>query len=325
MRHRGIHVRAMGNIIRVRTNRGYEPLMIDFKPISYTDKAIFDKYWYDGIEKGCELTFSNIYAWGEQFFAEISGNIVILSRFGEYAVYRYPIGHGDKRAAVDAIMLDSRERGIPLVIGGMTRESVKELDNLYNGLFKFKYNDSSYDYVYDIDVLASLKGRKFHGKRGHIKKFVTAYPDYKVEEISKNTLPRVKNFIDLWFQRRAEEGESDYGLEKEAISRALGAFDELSLDGILLIADGEVVAVTLGSIMSEDTFDVQYEKALWDVDGAYPTINREFAKYLKNKYPFLTYLNREEDMGIEGLRKAKESYQPHRRIIKCKAIYRGEG
>ena len=299
--------------------------MIDFKPISYTDKAFFDKYLPDGVERGCEFTFSNLYAWGEQSFAEISGNIALLSRFGKYRVYPYPIGHADKRPVIDALIEDAAEREIPLVISGVTTVGVKTLEELYPGRFEFKYNDGSYDYVYEIDLLASLKGRKFHGKRGHIKKFLEAYPDYKVLPISEDTLPRVKKFVDLWYGKRADEGFFGYGLETEAISRALDAFVPLSLDGILLTAGDDVVAVTLGSIMTEDTFDVQYEKALWDVDGAYPVVNREFARYIKNKYPSVVYLDREEDMGIEGLKKAKESYQPCHRIIKCKAIYRGEG
>ncbi len=298
--------------------------MIDFKPISYKDKAIFDKYLPDGIERGCEFTFSNLYAWGNQAFAEVSGHIALFSQFGKYRIYPYPIGEGDKRTVIDALIEDSAERGIPLVISGVTVEGVKTLEALYPGKFEFKYNDGSYDYVYEIDALATLKGRKLHGKRGHIKKFEEAHPDYKTEEMSENALPRVKKFVDLWYKKRAEEGLDDYGLEKEAISKALDAFVPLSLDGIILSVGDEIAAVTLGSIMTEDTFDVQYEKALWNTQGAYPTVNREFARFIKKKYPDIKYLDREEDMGIEGLRKAKESYQPHHRIIKCKAIFRGD-
>ncbi|MBO5907370.1 MAG: DUF2156 domain-containing protein [Clostridia bacterium] len=296
--------------------------MIDFKPINYTDKEIFERYMHDGVERGCELTFSNLYAWGEQEFAEISGNIVIHSRFGEHRFYHYPIGCGDKRVAVDSLIEDARERKIPLLISGVTLSGVKALDELYPGLFEFKYKDSTYDYVYEIDSLATLAGKKFHGKRGHIKKFEEAYPDYKIEEISQNTLPRVKNFVQEWYDKRAKDGLTDYGFEMKAISKALDAFAQLSLDGIMLTVGGKVMGVTFGGLMTPDTFDVQYEKALWDTQGAYPLINREFARYLKNKYPSLVYLDREEDMGILGLRKAKESYQPHHRIIKCMAIYR---
>ena len=298
--------------------------MIDFREIEPCDKALFDKYLPDGVERGCEFTFSNLYAWGVQSFAEISGHIALFSRFGKYSVYLYPIGEGDIRGVVDALISDSATRGVPLVIGGVTLRGVKVLEELYPGKFQFKYSSSSYDYVYDIDALANLSGRKYHGKRGHIKKFESAFPDYKIEEISENTLPRVKEFVYLWYAKRAEEGVFDYGLERDAILRALSSFSALSLDGIFLTANDEIVAVTLGSVMNKDTFDVQYEKALWDIDGAYPMINRAFARYIKQKHPDIRYLDREEDMGIEGLRKAKESYNPCRRIIKCKAVLRSD-
>ena len=94
----------------------------------------------------------------------------------------------------------------------------------------------------------------------------------------------------------------------------------------LLLRDGErVLALTLGSFLSEDTFDVQFEKARADAQGAYPAINQGFARYLRDKYPHLRYLDREEDMGLEGLRRAKQSYHPHHMAKKCWACLLEDG
>jgi hypothetical protein len=105
-------------------------------------------------------------------------------------------------------------------------------------------------------------------------------------------------------------------MEQVAICRALRHREELDMEGLVLMDGDEILAMTLGSFLAENTFDVQFEKALDEADGAYPTINQEFARYLRDKYPALQWLDREDDLGLEGLRKAKLSYYPHHMIEK---------
>ena len=132
--------------------------------------------------------------------------------------------------------------------------------------------------------------------------------------------------MDGWYKKRsAEDPQSDFLMEQAAISKALHCFCQLELDGIALKVDGRIVAMTLASRMSPDTFDVHFEKAETEVDGAYAAVNCEFARYLREKYPDVKFLNREDDMGIEGLRKAKESYYPHHMVEKCWACLLEEG
>ena len=109
------------------------------------------------------------------------------------------------------------------------------------------------------------------------------------------------------------------------IKKALENMDRLGLEGLLLSTDKGPVAMTLGSRLSEDTVDVHFEKAFDFVDGAYPAINHGFANYLREKYPQLRFLNREDDMGLEGLRRAKEIYCPHHLVEKWWACLREEG
>ena len=115
-------------------------------------------------------------------------------------------------------------------------------------------------------------------------------------------------------------GMPDYLLENIAMARAFQNYNWLEMEGIFLLDENRVLAVTMGSRMSPSTFDIHFEKALEDVDGAYPAINCEFARYLREKYPEVEFLNREDDLGLEGLRKAKLSYNPHHMIQKHRAL-----
>jgi hypothetical protein len=100
--------------------------------------------------------------------------------------------------------------------------------------------------------------------------------------------------------------------------------EELDIEGVMLTENHRVLAFAMGSPLSETTFDIHFEKAVEDVDGAYPAINQAFAAYLRNKYPQLQYLNREDDMGLPGLRRAKLSYNPVELVEKCWAVLKAE-
>jgi hypothetical protein len=125
---------------------------------------------------------------------------------------------------------------------------------------------------------------------------------------------------DWYVNRRKSDPEGDYFLESLAMAKAFRNFDALSMEGLVLMDGGEVLAVTMGSRMNDTTFDIHFEKAREDADGAYPAINCEFARYLRLKYPEVKFLNREDDMGLEGLRKAKLSYCPDHMVEKYKAL-----
>ena len=120
-----------------------------------------------------------------------------------------------------------------------------------------------------------------------------------------------------WYaDRELVDPHADFHMEQAAIFKALRNRQELGMEGLLLKHNGRTLAMTMGSAMSESMFDVQFEKALDEADGAYPAINQEFAKYLRAKYPNLRWLDREDDLGLEGLRKAKLSYYPDHMIEK---------
>ena len=124
--------------------------------------------------------------------------------------------------------------------------------------------------------------------------------------------------LEQWFETIIQENPNeDFHMERAALSKALKHYKELDIEGLLLKDDNKILAVTLGSQLSANTFDVQFEKAPRDINGAYTAINYEFARYLREKHPEIRFLDREEDMGIEGLRIAKERYFPHHMVEKC--------
>ncbi len=295
--------------------------MIEFKNINVWDKLLYQSYLMDGKERGCNYNFVNLYMWGEQKVTILNNHLVFFSQFKDFKCYPYPIGAGDKKAVLDAIIADAKERGIVCRFTGMGEAERQTLEELYPGMFQFHNDRDSHDYVYEIDDLADLKGRRYHGKRNHYYRFCNAFPNYTVEPIGENNILQAKQMIEKWYEDKLQENpEGDYHMEQTALAKLFEHYRELGIEGLVLLNEGKVLAVTMGSKMSEDTFDVHFEKALSGVNGAYTAINCEFAKYIRDKYPNIEYLNREEDMGIEGLRKAKLSYKPHHMVEKLSAV-----
>lgn len=295
--------------------------MIDFKPIDLKNKNLYDQYLLNTSTRGCEYSLANLCIWSNAQTAILHDHLVFLSCYNGRYSYPFPLGEGDKKPVLDAIIRDSKERGIPCRIFGVTKGEEEEINTLYPGMFQFHYSRDSFDYVYHIDDLADLKGRKYHRKRNHLHRFYQACPEYRVEPITRNNLAAVKDMLSKWYKARLQDQpDGDYSLEQQAFDTAFSHYEDMGMEGLILLNGDDVLAFTMGSRLSSDTFDVHFEKARPDVEGAYPAINREFANYLREKYPDIRFLDREEDMGLEGLRKAKESYNPHHLFEKCTAI-----
>lgn len=291
--------------------------MIDFQKFDLSRRDEYNRYLMNCGERGCEYSFVNLNVWGRQKAAFLDGFLVLFSQFERRSVYPFPVGSGDVKAVLDAVIRDARERGIVCRISTLTARDCEVLENLYPGQFRFHPDRDGYDYIYAIDDLAELRGKKFQKKRNHLNKFRENHPDCIFESITAANLPETEKMVERWYETRlTEELHEDFHLEKQAIRRAFSRMDALGLEGLLLREQGAVVAMAMGSRLSEDTFDIHFEKALDTVDGAYPAINQAFASRLREKYPQLRWLNREDDMGLPGLRKAKLSYNPDHMVEK---------
>ena len=297
--------------------------MIDFQKLDLHRKQDYDRFLQHCGNRGCEYSFANLYMWGRQEAAFLSDSLVIFSQFDRRSIYPFPVIRGEIKPVLDALMEDAHSRKIRFRITSMTQGECDILESLYPGKFRFYADRDSWDYVYSIDDLADLKGKKFQKKRNHMNKFQELHPNYRTEPLNRENIPVAMELIEKWNQSDpcADPG-SEFYQECRALRRAFAHYEELELEGMLLLDGEEVLAVTIGSRLSEDTFDIHFEKALDRPDSAYPAINRDFARYLRDKYPELRWLNREDDLGLPGLRKAKLSYNPDHMVEKFWALYR---
>ena len=285
--------------------------MISFERVNLHEKEKYDACLMHCSGRGCEYSFVNLFLWGRQKTAFLLDHLVLFSQFNRRTVYPFPIGGSNKREVLDAIMDDATARGIPCYISSLTREDCDLMESLYPGRFRFHADRDSFDYIYSIDDLADLKGRKFQKKRNFVNRFHQDHPNAQILPLDEKTRTAAFCMLQDWYaDRLAADPHRDFHLERLATDRAFAFQNQLGLEGIVLVDDGQILAFTMGSFLNEDTFDVHFEKAREDVQGAYNAINQSFARYLRDKYPQLKWLNREDDMGLEGLRKAKLSYNP---------------
>lgn len=297
-------------------------ISLSFRALTIDDKAIYEKYLFSDITRGCELSFSNLICWGKHEICELSSLAVLLSSYGKYTFYPYPIGCGDALPVVEAILKDAKKRGITPIISSIPPEKLDDFLAVYGERVRIEGKLGTFDYVYHIDDLSTLSGKKYQKKRTHLNNFKKAHPSYKIEEITPKNIHRVRKMAEKWHEAKvAANPENDASYEMRALSLALDNFRALGLEGIMITDGDEIIAFSMGSPLSRDTFDVQFEKA---VPEAYAAINYEFANYIKEKHPEITYLDREEDMGVEGLRTAKSRYYPHHMTEKYRAFFTEE-
>lgn len=295
--------------------------MLDFKTPQIEDKAWVDECLIHANSMNCEYSFGNLFVWSTAYSTKICKyNDFMICRWGKGKNLQYslPLGEGNFSDAINAIIEDAKSLGITPRIYGITEGYLLLLQEAFTGKFSYEYDDGFNDYIYSTEKMASLSGKKYHGKRNHITNFKKNNPDWCFEKLTKDNISECISLHSKWIEEKDPEDE-DYSFEFEAVLQAFEHFDELGLVGGLIRVNGEVIAYTLGEPqMNGKCFVSHFEKAPATVRGAYPIINQEFTKNCLMDYE---YVNREEDLGIEGLRKAKQSYNPEIWLKKCVAIY----
>lgn len=301
--------------------------MIDFQLPQLSDKPWVDELLRRSDYRGCEYNFTSIFAWGGAFDQHIArlGDFLVTQLCGSLGCsYMYPAGSGDIPAVIQMLEEDAAERGKPFRLVCLTPPQMEAMERFFPGEFQFTPDRNGFDYLYEIDRLVDLKGKKLHAKRNHVNRFMDNNPDWVYEDITPASLPECLQMDREWYRRSiTREGaaeERDLGDEGRALRLAMDNYEALRLEGGLIRVGGKVVAFTMGDPLSSDTFDVHFEKAYSDLQGAYAMINREFARRIRERYPEVKYLNREDDMGVEGLRKAKQSYYPDLMVEKHYAL-----
>ncbi len=287
---------------------------ISFKKVELEDREAIDGFLRMKKYRGCDLSFPNIYLWGRKYptkFAIVDQTLVFLGRAenGGPSV-TFPAGEaGQARQAVDTMMRWFAERQAEFRMHLVQEWEFELLEEWYPGKFQIAYQRDLADYVYETEKLTTLAGKKLHGKRNHINKFKENYPDWAYEPITPENVEDCFQMALKWRREAGCEEDLDKRDEMCVALNALRLMEELRLKGGLLRTEpgGEVIAFTVGEPLTEEMFVVHIEKAFAGVQGAYQMINQQFVTHEAQGY---RYVNREEDTGAEGLRKAKLSYHP---------------
>jgi hypothetical protein len=296
------------------------PPPLPFREIELSDKTRFREAVSRSLSNisdppACEYTFGNNFIWRFPYklmFADWKGFIIISCYNGRE--YYFPLGCASDNLVeiINDLIVESEKA---LVLRGMTDTNRLWLETNFPNRFDFTVSRDESDYIYLKTDLINLSGRQFHSKRNHIARFIDNN-DWSFEPINKKNLDEAYEMAIDWCVKYGCDG--NFGLEREfcAVKQAFSHFTELGFDGGLLRLNGRVIAVTAGERLGVNTYAIHIEKAYHDIQGAYQTVNREFAKTLPDD---IVYINRGEDEGDEGLRKAKLSYHPTIILDKYKA------
>lgn len=297
--------------------------MIEFKDITVEDKDTITSFTMNSCRRNCDLSFSNLCSWRFMYntkFAVIDNLLVFKFWLHGRVSYMMPVGQDDpEKELIEKLIEDSQLEGEPLRLMGVCQGMKKRLNDILPEEFEFTTNRDYSDYIYLRSDLATLTGKKFQSKRNHINRFKKEYT-YKYVPITPDRVQECLYLEAEWCKANDCDKQDGTGNERQAIVFALEHFEELGLSGGILYANDKIVAFTFGMPINKETFGVHVEKADTTVDGAYAMINFEFANHIPETF---TYINREEDLGIEGLRKAKLSYQPETILEKFVAHYKG--
>lgn len=285
--------------------------MLEFKDINLEDKIWIDAILSKKTYMSCEYCFGNHFIWKNAYKIQIArvNEFYIASLSddeGESGTsFLYPAGSGEIKPVIEELEEYCSVNKIKFRLHSASSEDIAELEEIFPNKYTFAADRDYSDYIYTVEKLTTLSGKKLHSKRNHIARFKEN--DWKFEEINDENFADCLAMNKEWC--RINDCGRDQSLKDEccAITRSFKYFNELNFFGGLIRIGDKVVAYTLAERLNDDVVVVHMEKAFSEIQGAYPTINREF---VANMCQSFKYINREEDLGVEGLRKAKLSYQP---------------
>lgn len=286
---------------------------IDFTKVTLSDKETLQKYYEDAEYKSCDNSFASIFLWSivNPVKYAIIDNMLVFLYTGEDKMFTFPVGKGNLKQVIEKLIEFAKQNGFEFKMW-LSEDMEDDLQKVFPNEFDIEYNRDLADYIYNSESLSTLSGKKLHSKRNHINKFNNLY-DWQYEEIDENNIDECVALLKKWCKENNCLENADMFEEACVARKALAHKDILGLDGGLIRVKtednekGQVVAFSLGEPISDDTYVVHFEKADSNVEGAYTAINQQFVKHFALDYDFV---NREDDAGSEGLRKAKLSYKP---------------
>lgn len=296
--------------------------IIDFHDLTKQDKPLLDRYFRSRYYDNSQFNFTNLFMWRIPYhvrWCEENGVLYMTCEWEGTLMAMQPFGPEEKmQEATDRYLAYFQEIGRPLLFVGLESGYAEFLEQYKGASFDIREDRDNFDYVYLVEKLISLSGRKLHSKKNHLNAFRKMYPQAEYLAITEEIIPACRVELESWYQMRLTDEPDDPFIdwERRAILEVFDDYEYFGLRGGAIRLDGRIIAFTFGEQLNTDSVVVHVEKADPNIRGAYPAINQG---YVANNWSAMTYINREEDMGHEGLRKAKESYKPEKMIRKFNA------
>ena len=298
-------------------------MALTFHPLTLCDREAMQAVTLPAGRRNCNYTFTNLVGWKFLFGTEVcvlENEVVLRYTFNGKRAYMVCTSEALSLKLIDALLDDSNGN---LTLMGLEDSQVAQL-SIFNSprnatLSQREFSITSepvrnqYDYIYRRTDLATLRGRHLNAKRNHIHRFRAEHPDFEYRPLTPEFFDECRRLTATWQEEKKQApNQNDNKIEiidaeHRVMETIFSNWDALGMIGGSILVDGRMVAFTYGSAVTTDTFDVCVEKADRHVEGAFAIINQQFAEHLPEQY---IYLNREEDMGIPGLRQAKLSYHP---------------
>lgn len=290
---------------------------ITLNEITIEKKELLNSYLNRRQSNNSEFSFTNLFMWRKSYdmkYAIIDDMLCIMPKHtGGPRSATFPIGFikddGSERDITNVIetlvAYFEQNDEIPLIRLYDT-QAVKKLTETFPGRFIITEDVNSFDYVYSIEELTKLSGKKFHAKKNHINKFKKMYPNFEYERMTPANADECLALFDSWRENKEFDIEG-FAEEREAVAELLSNWERLDIIGGCLRVDGKMIAFSLGEPLKDNAVVIHLEHADTNYHGAFAMMNQQF---LEHEWQDYKYVNREEDMGLPGMRKAKESYRP---------------
>jgi hypothetical protein len=291
------------------------PTLPDMRPLELSDRALLYGLFADLRPQQSEFTFTNLFVWRDAYQLRLSRTGDALAVFSWRAdpedSFLFPLLGGGNAQSLRTCLehMEAKDHN-----ARMARATESDLARLGIGEAEFtvEQDRDQWDYVYPVEELVALAGNRHHRKRNHIDQFARAH-NFRYLPLTPALAEQCRQLQDRWCDDKHCDLVSTLRAEARAIKDVLDRFEELEVTGGCIEIDGEVEAFTLAELLNPETVVVHIEKANAAFHGLYQVINQ---KFLEQQWSTVTYVNREQDLGIPGLRKAKDSYHPHHMVEK---------
>ena len=298
--------------------------MLNYKSLVFKDKPLIDEIVSKSGEQSSDYPFVNNFLWKDFWLLERIDSDEFFSVYSQKKQsYRFPIlnekdGNNSTRllSVINSLKNEAYNKNINFKFYGLTSNMKNRLEKMMPGQFRYTLVPSSSDYIYNIEDLVNLKGKKYHSKRNFVNSFKLNYFNWEYKKLDKVMLRECLKIDENWLEYKNNVNEL-LTYESQMINLVLEYFEELGLFGGSILVDGKLIGFSLGYKINDDIMDNIIEKALIEYKGVYSILLQQFLSHLERNFK---YVNREEDLGLENLRKAKLSLHPCFVLEKYEAV-----